>query len=322
MNRFFILLIVTFVFASCSNDDDGIGGAIVPPRLLSEVAPENDAELQAYLQSHFYNYEEFENPPADFDYRIRLDTIAGENASKIPLSQQVASAVINVNATQFGLSSGEENIPHTFYYLNAREGEGTNPTFADSTFVRYEGKLLSGSTFDGATSGGVWFDLARIQGPLQGARGFSEAIPKFKTGGEPISNPDGTFSVDGFGVGMMFLPSGLGYFNNPQQLIPIYSPLIFEINLLTSVTSDHDQDGIPSILEDLNGNGFLYDDNTDEEDESRAGFPFAVNFLDLDDDDDGTLTRDEIIIDEQTGEITFPDTDGDGIPDYLDKDNS
>ncbi len=43
-------------------------------------------------------------------------------------------------------------------------------------------------------------------------------------------------------------------------------------------------------------------------------------FLDPDDDGDGRPTRDEIIINEY-GTITFPDTDGDGIPDHLDADS-
>ncbi|MET1260879.1 FKBP-type peptidyl-prolyl cis-trans isomerase [Flagellimonas sp. DF-77] len=322
MYRMTVVLFALLLMAGCSNDDDGLGGELVPPRLLAEVEPENDEEILEYLQSHFYNYEEFDNPPAGFDFKIRIDTIAGENSDKTPLSQQVSSAVINVSSFEFGLGDGEIDIPHTYYYLEAREGIGSNISVADSAFVQYQGRLLDGTTFDGAENTGIWFDLARIQAPLQGARGFSEAIPNFKTGGNAVINPDGTFSVDGFGVGIMFLPSGLGFFNAGQAVIPAYSPLVFEIGLLTMVAADHDQDGIPSIQEDLNGNGYLYDDNTDQEDEENAGFPLAVNFLDIDDDDDGTLTRDEIIVDEVTGEITFPDTDGDGIPDYLDKDNS
>ncbi len=44
-----------------------------------------------------------------------------------------------------------------------------------------------------------------------------------------------------------------------------------------------------------------------------------ANHADSDDDNDGIPTLEEIIINED-GSITFPDTDGDGIPDYLDKD--
>ena len=73
-------------------------------------------------------------------------------------------------------------------------------------------------------------------------------------------------------------------------------------------------------MEDLNGNGYLYDDNTDEEQERELRIQPAVDFLDLDDDNDGIRTSEEIIIDGE-GNITFPDSDGDSIPDYRDPDS-
>ncbi len=73
-------------------------------------------------------------------------------------------------------------------------------------------------------------------------------------------------------------------------------------------------------MEDLNNNGNLSDDNTDESVELSSGFGFLPNHLDVDDDQDGTLTRDEIVIDNE-GNISFPDSDGDGTPDYLDADS-
>ncbi|WP_350293922.1 FKBP-type peptidyl-prolyl cis-trans isomerase [uncultured Croceitalea sp.] len=322
MKRILSVLSIALLLISCGNDDEN-NFQQVPPRLLSEVEPENRQEIIAFLKTHFYNYEEFQTPPADFDFKIRIDTIAGDNTDKTPLIQQVDSAIINVSSFEFALSDGEEDIQHQYYYLNARQGiqEKDNPSVADSVFVRYEGKLLNGTSFDGSTTSPIWFDLARIQAPLQGFRGFSEGMVNFKPGGVPTINPDGTFAVEGYGVGMMIFPSGLGGFNSATGGIPQYSPLIFEIDLFTINVTDHDGDGIPSIQEDLNGNNFLFDDNTDEDEERAAGFPLSVDFLDADDDDDGTLTRDEIIINSD-GTITFPDTDGDGIPDYRDQDNS
>jgi len=62
--RFCVVLVGIGLLSGCG-EDDGIDVEIVPPRDLDEVAIENDAEIREYLQSHFYNYEEFENPPAD-----------------------------------------------------------------------------------------------------------------------------------------------------------------------------------------------------------------------------------------------------------------
>jgi hypothetical protein len=67
---FFISALIGVLSVSCSDDDDN-GPEEVPPRDPAEQAIEDDAALIAYLETHFYNYEEFENPPAGFDYQIK-----------------------------------------------------------------------------------------------------------------------------------------------------------------------------------------------------------------------------------------------------------
>lgn len=81
---------------------------------------------------------------------------------------------------------------------------------------------------------------------------------------------------------------------------------------------EDDNDGVPAESEDINGNGDLYDDDTDGD-----GLP---NFLDVDDDGDNVLTVTELTDfdtnDDDNNPLTDPeDTDGDGIPNYLDNDD-
>ena len=166
--------VITLIF-SCSSDDN-LDVEVVPPRELAEVAVEDDAAIREYLETHFYNYEDFENPPAGFDFKIVFDTIAGNNSDKIALINQVGSAQITVTNDEFDLST-EESVNHTYYYLVAREGMNESPSIADSALVRYKGSLLTGFDFDGTFTNPVWFDLAQIQAPQQGARGFTEAMP-------------------------------------------------------------------------------------------------------------------------------------------------
>ena len=97
---------------------------------------------------------------------------------------------------------------------------------------------------------------------------------------------DGTVDFDKFGRGLIFMPSGLGYFNSAQTSIPTYSPLIFEISVFTINKSDHDGDGVLSINEDPNKDGNPYNDDTDEDG--------VINMYDEDDDGDGILTKDEL----------------------------
>lgn len=72
---------------------------------------------------------------------------------------------------------------------------------------------------------------------------------------------------------------------------------------------DTDADGIPDNFEDFNGNGDLFDDDSDDD-----GTP---NFQDNDDDGDGVLTIYEAMDDDGNPS----DTDGDTDVDYLDNDD-
>ncbi|MCK0147888.1 hypothetical protein MWU78_19730 [Arenibacter sp. F26102] len=298
------ILLLTLIFVaiwSCKKDD-GNDIEVIPPRLLSEVAVENDAEIQAYLKTHFYNYEDFVEPIDEgFDLRIKLDTIAGANADKKSLFEDAETQVIKISSSDLGLDAGEVDIEHTLYYVVAREGVGENPTPVDSVYLKYQGMRLDGNIFDSRLGAPVWFDMqgSGVSGNSGVIKGFKEGMPKFKSGGEIIENGDGTFTVTGSGVGLIFMPSGIAYFSGSAPGAS-YAPLIFEVNLLATNTSDHDRDGVDTILEDLNKDGNLFNDDTDED-----GIP---NYLDTDDDGDGILTEDEI-----------KDANNDGVPDYLDK---
>lgn len=309
-----LFIAVLAIISSCSNDDS-TDVQVVPPRPLGEVEAENDAEIKEYLQTHYYNYEEFESPPADFNYKIVLDTITGPTQDKIPLIDQVSTTTIPVSSETFNLDE-DVTVNHTLYYLAAREGIGESPTVGDSTFVAYEGQLLSGDIFDSNITY-TWQYLPFF------LRGYAAGVSKFNVGGEVISNPDGTIDITESGIGLMFIPSGLAYYNNPPLSSGIlnYDILVFQVNTgLFIESTDYDNDGIPSIMEDLNNNENLADDNTDESSELSSGFGLFPNHLDRDDDQDGTPTRDEIVIDNE-GNISFPDSDGDGTPDYLDADS-
>lgn len=110
--------------------------------------------------------------------------------------------------------------------------------------------------------------------------------------------------------------------------------LQMEINSL--VCADDDEDGVPNVFEDFNGDGNLENDDIDGD-----GIP---NYLDNDDDGDGVLTIDEAkdangnpIDTDGDGDVDYldsdddgdglfsnfetGDTDGDGVPDYLDADD-
>lgn len=307
-----ILILAISVF-SCKKDDDG--GSTVELRDPLEVSLENDQEIKEFLETHFYNYEEFENPSGDFDYKVKIDTIAGDNADKKPLLNYVS--FVNV---KYQPSGTEDEVDHKLYYFVARQGEGKlQPTTADSTLVRYEGALLNGSVFDERKLP-YWFDIpgdprASISGLT---RGITEFLPFLKESTGYVENGDGTLTFENYGIGAVIIPSGLAYFGGSGS-IPAYAPIIFKVDMLSVNIADHDGDGVPSYIEDIDMDGWIsYRDLGDDTD--GDGIP---NYLDTDDDGDGTLTKNEYDIKNNATGALEPDgiaddTDGDGIPDYLD----
>jgi hypothetical protein len=303
--KLFILTVLTSIsIISCKKDDDSTI-APIPVRDRGEQAIEDDEALITYLQTHFYNEEDFQNPPEGFDYKIKFDSIAGDNIDKTPLmdSDLLTTKMI-----------ARDDVDYTIYILKIREGVGQHPTFADSTFQNYRGELLNQVSFDN-TINPVWFDHPGAfsqTNPGIAVVALTEALVEFGEASGFNVNNDNTVSFnDDFGVGAVFSPSGLAYFNNPTASIPAYSPLIFSFQLYRVNQADHDQDGIPSYLEDLDNDRIVANDDSDEN--------TLPNYLDIDDDGDGTLTKDEITVNED-GTITFPDRNGNGIPNYLDED--
>ncbi|WP_036153262.1 FKBP-type peptidyl-prolyl cis-trans isomerase [Maribacter forsetii] len=312
----YLLIAGLIILGSCRNDDDAIG-EVVPPRLLSEVTIEDDAEIIEFLKTHFYNDDEFETPPEGFDFKIKFDTIAGDNSSRQSLfdSPNLITQTITVDSENLGRPDDDEVVDQTLYTLVVRQGvaEG-KPTIGDFCILRYEGLLLDGTLFDASVNQPIRFNLSSV------VQGFGNGMKNFQTGNGPIENGDGTVSYEGYGIGAIFMPAALAYFDSsPNTVVPTYSPLIFKVDAFTyEPDSDFDGDGIPSILEDINGNGNLTDDNTDED---LEGFTvFLANFNDTDDDGDGILTIDEIELDADGNFVGFLDTDGDGTPDHLDND--
>lgn len=321
-NICWIVCMVTAIWSCSSDDNRGLPEVeFVPPRLLSEQVDQDDADLVAFLKTHFYNYEDFQSPAADFDYRVRFDTISGDNSDKISIfdSGQLAGVefgteIISVNSAEFQRTD-DEVLDHKLYYLVARQGGSeTTPTIGDDYIVRYEGSLLDGTVFDSSVSQPAKFNLSQV------VRGFGNGLRFFKSGTEAIENGDGTFTYDNYGIGAIFMPSGLGYFSIPPtntNLIPPYTPLVFTVDtFFFEKDTDTDGDGIPSYLEDVNGDGNLNNDNTDSADE-QVNIP---NHRDNDDDNDGIPTIEEINLKEDGTFDSFRFTIANDIPDHLNPD--
>ena len=288
--KLFFLLPVFLLFLQCKKEDTTEPYTI---RDYSEQVIVDQDLLETYLKTHTYNYEDFNN---ESDVNIKLDTILDNNSSRVSLFEQASIKTIDVTNAEGQITS------HNLYYIIAREGSNESPSVADSVYVAYNGILTDGSTFDNSKFP-IWIDLANT------IEGFREGVSELRTG-KFTENSNGTIAYTSFGVGLFFIPSGIGYFENISSGIPEYSPLIFTVKLMTHTDTDHDNDGILSIFEDIDGDNKPFGDDSDGDN--------LWNMYDVDDDGDGILTVNEI---DKNNDSIIDDTNNDGIPDYLDPDN-
>ncbi len=300
------LFLLALFTVACQNDDDS--SSVEPPRDETEVYKENIQEIESFLATHTYHVE---TDTANIQFKnIVFDTIAGEHANATPLIDDPALKSKTVKPG---------DVAYTLYYLEIRKGneESYQPTFADKVVVSYAAKNMQGEAFEESQLPTV-FDFPTTTANFI-RKGTIQAITEFKGASGFTENPDGTISYnDDYGIGAVFIPSGLGYFQySPDySVLSTYKPYIATFQLYNAEQMDHDGDGIPSFMEDLNGNNYLDDDDTDSD--------AVANYLDNDDDGDSFPTRDEIVIHEpQNGyyteeDIELTDSNNDGTPDYLD----
>lgn len=240
---------------SCKKSEDN-GEKI---REMTEVIPENDQAIQAYLKSHYCEL--------DNDGNIVLGAVGSTGKTSIWDRADLKRKELRV------LDQHNNYITNTMYYVILREGNGQQATVADRSFVLYRAESLDGKVYDDGNLfvSRNWMDLLGTEASVyRGGTviGFREAVAMLKASTSAIteqSNGKLVAPTDG-GVGVFFMPSGITYYTGTSN-IPAYTPLIFEINLLKTERYDHDGDGIPSINEiqhhqdgtitfpDCNGNG-------------------------------------------------------------------
>ncbi|MFM1807312.1 MAG: hypothetical protein RLZZ242_37 [Bacteroidota bacterium] len=316
MKKGFALLLAALVFVSCSNNNDNNDFTPVEIEALSTINAQNQAELEAFLQSHYYDESDAIKPLDGAPPK----SLALWNDPRLQVKEvRVRPSEHNLNLDDYTEDEIANGIAHNLYYFIVEAGAGNSVATADSVYVQYAGRTLDLNLFDQVKQGGSWFDLARIQAPQQGFRGFAEGAALLKSATQIVDNPDGTFSALDAGKGFFFFGSALGPYQNAQATIPAYGAMFFEIKVLSRKVTDHDGDGVPSYLEDLNNNGYLFDDNTDLDDEIANGRAVLPNYFDPDDDGDGTPTACEIFLGLDPLDPTeCYDADGDGDCDRCD----
>ncbi len=293
MNKFkfyFILLFIALGLFSCNKNDDG---KIAPPRDYSEQYVTDAAAIEEYLKTH-----SIEKVIIDGLIDVKITKIPDPNTNglvsiwdntEFPLK----SIIVKNDGRITNLVGGEINDPveYKLYYIMLNEGGGNRPATVDSVLTSYRGWRISDNTeFDRGSSSGMWSTFPVVNsGESAVISGYRQFVSLLKTADGFSVDPDGTVSYVNAGVGVVFIPSGLGYYNNSLPKISAYSNIAFTIRLNRMRTRDHDRDGVLTINEDINGDGNFYNDDTDGDK--------IPDFLDIDDDNDNYLTSGEIKMD-------------------------
>ena len=293
---FFLLIILSVLVYSCGDDTFGTNPfADVDHEALA--ISDNDSIVK-FLKNHYYD--------------SSVDSIKVLVAGETAMFDDTKLKTMDVT---------ENDINYKLYVYVEREGDYGNdsdrgfPTKVDSVFTKYAGKTFSGTTFSDTNfdqnQSGLWFSLTSV------VRGFSYGFTNFKGGelkkdanGGPFNGP---ITYLNGGKGVLFIPSGLAYpSSNPQNWSNnlVDTNILFYIDLLTLVpNTDHDNDGVKTISEDVDNDGNVNNDDTDSD-----GIP---NYFDSDDDGDGVLTRNEDRNGDGDPSNDFNDPDNPTLPDYL-----
>ena len=101
------------------------------------------------------------------------------------------------------------------YYIVVEEGTGEAPVYGSYVEVEYEGKLITGEIFDTSYEREDPF-VFRL-GSGQVIQGWEEGVSYMKVGGKA----------------KLIIPSHLGYGSREMGVIPEYSTLVFDLELVS-----------------------------------------------------------------------------------------
>ncbi|HLW14684.1 MAG TPA: hypothetical protein VKX30_04215 [Flavobacteriaceae bacterium] len=225
------LFAVSVLVISCKKDDDNKDESL-KPRDRGEEAIAAQNQIEEYLTNYAYNYEDFESPVEGFDYRVVIDSIL-PGSDKIPLIEQVEYKMVE--------DPYEPEVKYKLYYLKVAQGEGKPVDGAEAAHITYEVWNLETNELLEQTNSSE--PKAFVIDNKSTNAGLKEALKEFNASDGFIENEDGTISYQDYGIGAVFVPSGLAFFNNPPLSTPIgyYNQLIYTFHVIGVSEKDEDE---------------------------------------------------------------------------------
>ena len=273
--RFIFILVLTITFYSCSKSEST--PITFSVRDYAAQYADDKVAIETFLRNH-----KFTN---DANFNVTFSTTTPDAPDCI--YRQTAYPLLDTLVNQNG-------IDYHIKYIRFAQGTVNRPTQADSIYVSYRGRLLDTETPSTASVDDNAYQFDSRQNPIwipltDVISGWRHIFPNFKTGTYTSGGPNPT-NFAGFGAGIMFLPSGLGYYANSSGIIGQYAPLIFTFKLYEVRYRDQDGDGILSKDERLMGTNPLtnWQSNPLGYDTDGDG---VWNMYDVDDDGDNYSTK-------------------------------
>ncbi len=283
--KFSLYIITVFaVVISCKKDDDSSVKFEERDRTEQQIADKDS--LLAYLSTHYYNSSFFESGSNRKFTDIVIKELEQDEAGNYLEMPNPDQNTLLIEAIETHYTTYLD-VAYEYYIIRLNQGEGEAPKFTDAVRVRYEGSsVVSNQVFDAISTPSAIQLVGNGFSTLGTIRGWQLVLPKFNTAMDFDIDGNGNVNYQNYGLGVMFLPSGLAYFSGTSTGSS-YDNLMFKFELLQYEQLDHEQDGIPSYVEDLDSDSNVNNDDTDGD-----GLP---NYVDADDDGDGVATFNELM---------------------------
>ena len=211
------ILLISILFVGFSCGDDGADDVIeVPEADRTEQQVIDNDSLVGYLQTHYVNELILINNPSILFNDIEINELPEDGDLPDPDQNSLLIDLVETFTTTYF------DVEYEYYILKVNQGGSDNsPNFSDKVRVSYEGTLMDNTVFDSSISP-VDFDLTAT------IAGWGRVLPEFNIAEDFVINSDGTVTYNNPGIGIMFLPSGLGYYSAAAGSVPVYSNLIFK----------------------------------------------------------------------------------------------
>ena len=214
--KLYILLITILLLGFSCGDDDDDGIIEVPEADRTEQQVIDNDSLVSYLQSHYVDASLLSNNPTISFTEININQLPDDGELPNPNQNSLLIDIVETLTTTYF------DVEYEYYILKINQGGSENsPNFSDKVRVSYEGTLMDDTVFD-SSSTPVDFDLTST------IAGWGRVLPEFNIAEDFVINSDGTVTYNNPGIGIMFLPSGLGYYSAAAGSVPVYSNLIFK----------------------------------------------------------------------------------------------